>query len=226
MTIENSQQKNIVNAEKQTAGMLEVQTKWLTQFFHTLVGLPNQPTIPTKQPVFTSDSLEIIKFLTNHEAPQLSYRHILWNLDENLVLFAENFMSKRLRREMRDMLDNAGDKTPLHTIFFFGTYPLEERYLTYTFSKEAYTEEGRDQLRSDFAAYVRTLRKKTQQLQELSHILSHSEAEPLERKRAIARIAATISVLEKSIPMVAKLYNGCMKLNLQWSVKAFSSKKI
>jgi hypothetical protein len=136
---------------------------------------------------------------------ELTYQKIFANLDETLAIFSDDFMSRRLRNSIHAMLHNIKDRTSIIDIFFFGKYPLAEKYHHRKFSKDVYSNPGKEHFQADVEAYLQEINKKIEELKKTSSCLSQIIIFPKKQVRAIARIEAIASVLSRPIPMMEKL---------------------
>lgn len=148
--------------------------------------------------------IDFYQTLTEKEY-EIRYKHIFSNLDESLCVFNDDFASRELRREIQRMLHNAKDNISVIDVFFFGKYPLGDRYLSRKFSEETYTLAGKQKLRVEIQNYLDKLSAKIIELMEQLECLKQHIIFPREQRRAIERIEAITSILKRPIPMMQNL---------------------
>ncbi len=136
---------------------------------------------------------------------EIRYKHIFSNLDETLCVFPDDFISRELRRQIQRMLKNTNDNLSVIDIFFFGKYPLGDRYITRKFSEETYTLDGKKKLQGEIQSYLDKIHAKIIELMETLECLKQHLIFPKKQIRAIGRIEAITSILKRPIPMMQNL---------------------
>lgn len=176
-------------------------------------------------PYVIKDFHDFYEAITDKEY-ELHYQKIFSNLDETLMVFAEDFMSRELRQEIHRVVYNSNDTIRIVDIFFFGKYPLSDRYLSRKFSKESYTPEGKKKLQKEIDKYLEKLRSKISELMEILECLKKRYIFPKKQLRAIERIEAVTSVIKRPIAMMKNLKNATdqpLKATEEKTMKTFNT---
>lgn len=137
---------------------------------------------------------------------ELKCQKILSNLDETLVVFNDDFLSRSLRREMHYMLSQVTDiHDNIIDIFFFGTYSLADQYQNRKFRKEVYSSPGKEIFQREIQNYVDSITAKIMELNEIKHTLSKYYFFGKQQIQAIDRVEAVISILCRPVSMMEGL---------------------
>ncbi|MEC7838482.1 MAG: hypothetical protein VX777_00430 [Chlamydiota bacterium] len=139
-------------------------------------------------------------------------KSIINNLEHELNVFNEDFLSQSLRHKISIMLDTVQlvHKIPnrqyIYDVFFWGTFPLAEAYRRLHFNSEVYDVQGRAIFHKEIESYIYHLSKHIERFKTCNRFLKMHTQDFEKPYDTISRIAAKISLMERPIPMMIELY--------------------
>lgn len=134
-----------------------------------------------------------------------SIYEILESIDEILHLFNEDFLSKEMRYEVMEMLDNGEEERSLYHIMAAGDYPLDRRYREKLFRFKLYTSEGKRWLLGEIDRAKKRMESKIEELQAIDKRLQEKEIEPIKQREASLEIRSRINITRRPIKMLDDL---------------------